>query len=163
MNKDNCKLIPHGNEEKICTKCGYITWKSDKEDVEIIEDMINSGYSIPGCYSFNLEIFNQLYKLGISELNGIDKRVYGFLIGNLSGLSTCNSTSGDSIFLHKTTGHLMEYIIDTKLLKVFFNPIWHFLIDDLNISRPDAKELIRWWITHTTTIETIERIEAPYY
>jgi hypothetical protein len=44
-----CKLVPYGNEEKRCVKCGYITWNNDKTDNEIIQDMINSGYDVPDC------------------------------------------------------------------------------------------------------------------
>lgn len=44
-----CKLVPYGNEEKRCVKCGYITWSNNKSDNEIIEDMIKSGYPIPDC------------------------------------------------------------------------------------------------------------------
>ena len=44
-----CKLVPYGNEEKRCIKCGYITWNSDKSDTEIIEDMIKAGYDVPNC------------------------------------------------------------------------------------------------------------------
>ena len=46
-----CKLVPYGNEEKRCIKCGYITWNSDKSDTEIIEDMIKAGYDVPDCFN----------------------------------------------------------------------------------------------------------------
>jgi len=44
-----CKLVPYGNEEKRCIKCGYITWSNNKSDSEIIEDMIKTGYDMPDC------------------------------------------------------------------------------------------------------------------
>lgn len=49
VNIHHCKLVPYGNEEKRCIKCGYVTWNSNKPDNEIIQDMINAGYSVPYC------------------------------------------------------------------------------------------------------------------
>jgi len=50
QNKELCKLVPYGEEEKRCVKCGYITWNNSKPDGEIINDMINAGYETPDCY-----------------------------------------------------------------------------------------------------------------
>ncbi len=48
--KHRCILIPYGDEEMRCIKCGYITWvDKNKTSNEIIEDMINSGYEVPKC------------------------------------------------------------------------------------------------------------------
>jgi hypothetical protein len=44
-----CKLVPYGDEEKRCVKCGYITWSNNKTDSEIIQDMIDAGYDVPNC------------------------------------------------------------------------------------------------------------------
>lgn len=45
----NCFLIPFGDEEKRCIKCGYITWNVNKSNNEIITDMIRAGYEMPTC------------------------------------------------------------------------------------------------------------------
>jgi hypothetical protein len=45
----DCKLVPYGESEKRCVKCGYITWNNEKSDKEIIDDMIAMGYPVPNC------------------------------------------------------------------------------------------------------------------
>lgn len=45
----DCKLVPYGEEERRCVKCGYITWNNEKTDKEIIDDMIAAGYPVPNC------------------------------------------------------------------------------------------------------------------
>jgi len=51
-----CKLVPYGNEEKRCVKCGYITWSNNnKTDSEIIQDMIDAGYDVPDCDNARLQ------------------------------------------------------------------------------------------------------------
>jgi hypothetical protein len=43
-----CVFRQYGEEERICTKCGYII--NGKGDVnKQIEFMINNGYPIPNC------------------------------------------------------------------------------------------------------------------
>jgi hypothetical protein len=49
MYQMDCKLVPYGEEERRCVKCGYITWNNEKTDKEIIDDMIASGYPVPNC------------------------------------------------------------------------------------------------------------------
>lgn len=45
----DCKLVPYGESERRCVKCGYITWNNEKTDKEIIDDMIAAGYPVPNC------------------------------------------------------------------------------------------------------------------
>lgn len=45
----DCKLVPYGEEERRCVKCGYITWNNKKTDKEIIDDMVAMGYPEPDC------------------------------------------------------------------------------------------------------------------
>jgi Zn ribbon nucleic-acid-binding protein len=45
----DCKLVPYGEEERRCVKCGYITWNNEKSDKEIIDDMMAAGYPTPAC------------------------------------------------------------------------------------------------------------------
>jgi hypothetical protein len=49
MYQMDCKLVPYGEEERRCVKCGYITWNNEKTDKEIIDDMIAAGYPVPNC------------------------------------------------------------------------------------------------------------------
>jgi hypothetical protein len=49
MHQMDCKLVPYGEEERRCVKCGYITWNNEKTDKEIIDDMIDAGYPVPNC------------------------------------------------------------------------------------------------------------------
>jgi len=43
-----CSFRQYGDEERICTKCGYVI--SSKGNVnESLEFMINNGYEVPNC------------------------------------------------------------------------------------------------------------------
>lgn len=45
-----CSFKPYGEEENICTKCGYVTWASKSKTYdEIVQQMIDSGYPAPDC------------------------------------------------------------------------------------------------------------------
>lgn len=49
-----CSFKPYGEEENICTKCGYVTWSNkNKTYAEIVQQMIDSGYNAPLCYNVN--------------------------------------------------------------------------------------------------------------
>jgi ribosomal protein L37E len=52
MLANRCSFKPYGEEENICTKCGYVTWSSKtKTYEEIVQQMIDSGYPSPDCYN----------------------------------------------------------------------------------------------------------------
>ena len=49
---NRCSFRPYGDEENICTKCGYVTWTSKSKTYdEIVQQMIDSGYPAPDCYN----------------------------------------------------------------------------------------------------------------
>lgn len=72
----DCKLVPYGEEERRCVKCGYITWNNKKTDKEIIDDMIAMGYPEPDCRISKQETLEEVAENFIK--NSDDFKVEGF-------------------------------------------------------------------------------------
>lgn len=48
--KKPCFIVQYGNEERLCKKCGYVMFNDkDMTDEQIIDQMIEDGYSVPPC------------------------------------------------------------------------------------------------------------------
>jgi hypothetical protein len=46
-----CDFKPFGEEENVCTRCGYVIWASKSKTYdEIVKQMIENGYDTPDCY-----------------------------------------------------------------------------------------------------------------
>jgi len=99
----------------------------------------------------NLEIFIrnvQLAKLGIGELDDDEKKIYNFLVDNLSNLQTFISDKNpDSLYFGKNRESLvLSYNSKNETLYINNKKIWSFFRDDLSIEPSDIATLIKWWV-----------------
>jgi len=118
----------------------------------------------------NLEVFKrnvQLFKLGIAKLEDDDKKVYGFLIENLSGLSVYKVYK-DSYFLYfgkSTNSIVLRY--DSIAKSVCFNHDMTYGSMGLNKLTPymdfdGVKSIISWWVGLSFNLK-IENIEDSWF
>jgi len=90
----------------------------------------------------------QLSKLGIGELDDDEKKIYNFLVDNLSNLQTFISDKNpDELFFGKSRESIV-LIYDSKneTLHIDYVKIWSFFRDDLLMERSYIEILIKWWI-----------------
>jgi len=106
----------------------------------------------------NLEIFKrnlQLYKLGIAELEGNEKKIYNFLMDNLFGLNTyITDEAPDYSYFGKSTNEIvLRYSLKNELLLVKYSNIWSFFNNDLYMDNDNIEELMEWWVEHTLSLK----------
>ena len=88
-----------------------------------------------------------LFKLGISELDGNEKRVYGFLMDKTSGLNYyTNEEYPDSYFLGKTEEEIVFLYHKDTHLEVSYDKIWYFFENKIGIDYNEIQYLIKWWV-----------------
>jgi len=119
----------------------------------------------------NIEIFKrnvQLHKLGITELESSEQKIYQFLIDNLTGLCIYTSDKKPNyLYFGKSQESIvLSYNYIDNYLLISSDNIWHFFSDFLYIQYEDMHSLMRWWmevildlklkdITKITTFELI--------
>jgi len=102
----------------------------------------------------NTEVFKrnvQLSKLGISELDNVEKKVYEFLVNNLTGLCayTSDKKLGILYFGKSADNIVLCYNLKEEVLHVDYNIIWSFFKYNLSIESFDIDSLIKWWVGMT--------------
>ena len=99
--------------------------------------------------NINIFIRNvQLYKLGIGELNGRDKKIYNFLVDNLTGLCVYTSDKKPNyLYFGKTIDTIvLSYDSKNQILYIDYDKIWSFFNDNLSMGYVDLESLMRWWV-----------------
>jgi len=114
----------------------------------------------------NIRVFNrniQLYKLGIADLNIDEKKIYDFLVDNLSELDTYISeeTPGDLYFGKDKNTIIMYYDSKKRYIHISYTEIWEFIELEIYIQYSGIESLIIWWVKKTLDLN-IEHIDGVY-
>ena len=101
----------------------------------------------------NIEAFKrnvQLAKLGIGELDRLERKLYDFLIIDLSDLKKyVPDKYPNNIYFGKSKHNILfKYDSQSQWLYVNYG-VWRFLTNDLNIRYIDVPKLISWWVEAT--------------
>jgi len=116
----------------------------------------------------NIQIFVRnisLTKLGLTELKGREKRIYEFLMENLSGLNTYTSDKKPKmLYFGKSEEDIVLFCnSESETFYVDTDKIWSFFENGLSMDYSDIKSLIIWWVAMTLNlnIDDIIRIVFP--
>jgi len=114
----------------------------------------------------NIEIFIrnvQLAKLGIGELDRLEKNLYDFLTTYLSDLKKyVPDKYPNNIYFDKSKYNILfKYDSQSQWLYVNYG-VWNFLNKDLNIRYIDVPKLISWWVEATFGFKT-KHIESSFF
>jgi len=92
-----------------------------------------------------------LAKLGITKLEGNEKKAYVFLVDNLSGLERYTSNRRlDDLFYGKSINNIvLIYHSNKKWLFVSYDKIWSFFEKELLINVDGVESIIKWWVKNT--------------
>jgi len=93
-----------------------------------------------------------LYKLGIGDLVGDDKRIYDFLIENLYNLNTYTESNGDLDFGKDIDSIVLKYYPSTKKLYILGKYFFKFFDIDSSIGFDLVIIIIKWWVRLTLYI-----------
>jgi len=114
----------------------------------------------------DIEVFKrnlQLYKLGIAELDGDERRAYDFLINNLSALNTYKFDKyPDLIFFSKVGIILLVYHLEEKCLEINYHRVWSFFRENLSMVNIEIDSLILWWVQVTLDLTPTHTIYLKY-
>jgi len=108
--------------------------------------------------SINIDIFKrnvQLFRLGVSDLDGLEKVIYAFLIENLSELNkyTLDERPGNLYFGKSRDSIVLYYDSKKEYLTIKYYGIYSFFKADLRIDMDDIDSIILWWVNTTLNIK----------
>jgi len=97
----------------------------------------------------------QLSKLGISELDSDEKKIYEFLIDNLSKLNTYISDDNPNcVYFGKNIENIvLSYYEKNELLNVSYEKIWSFFSRDTGMIYENIQLLVIWWGENTLNLK----------
>jgi len=113
----------------------------------------------------NIDIFKrnlQLYKLGIAELESNEKRIYDFLINNLTNLNLYTSDEHSYIiYFGKTINDIfLNYNSKNGMLMIDYDNIWSFFSDILSMEYSHILQLMRWWVDVALDLKPIYMVKT---
>jgi len=104
----------------------------------------------------NIEIFKrniQLTKLGIGELVGLEKKVYDFLMTELSDLNIYRDMNPKNLYYGKSMDSIvLNYELDWEWSWVDDKSVWKYLVELLGVEFRNINEIelvLAWWIEYT--------------
>jgi len=114
----------------------------------------------------------QLYKLGITDLEGDEKTIYEFLVSNLSELNRYKLVDEsvdelDTLCFGKSIDKIVLYYKSKiEVLTVDYTEIWLFFSSDLSMESSDIRMLIKWWVAYSLELLpkyiTVEFIKGDF-
>jgi len=107
----------------------------------------------------NLEMFKRnisLYKLGIAELRGKEKRIYEFLLRNLSGLNAYSSHTANDYYFFGKSIHKISLYYRPRTGHLWFNyDTQSFFKREMNMKCNNIDSLMIWWFRTTLNLNPI--------
>jgi len=98
----------------------------------------------------------QLYKLGLTDLDTLEKEVYDFILINLSDLLCFEDEDyPECLFLGRNSDEviIIYYNKRTEFLYITCSVIWDFFIDKMKANRSEIKSLVQWWAKNSLGVD----------